>query len=176
MKTSFCNHSIRYPFHCIFILFITMTGCVTVSELLWHIPVLFILSYAGIYFSKKSRHPLLAYSLILLISCIFLIIFMTVKPIHEMIGVYISDNILYFLLQFIPYFIYTGIIAVILHFLHKKNIPFIPSGTCATSLLSAFFVLIVHAASLLSGGCTECPLNNLFMFLFGWVFYILDKI
>jgi hypothetical protein len=175
MKTNCSNRSIIQLLSGILFLFVTMTGCVSVSDLLWHIPVLLIISCACIYFSMRSRHPIFIFTAILIGSSILLLVLMAVEPVHEMIGVQVSNHVLYFLLQFIPYFLYTGIFSVIINFLRKKNIPLIPENTLGASALATVPVFIMHIGSLLSGGCIECPLNNNFVLLFGWVLSILEK-
>jgi len=153
------------------------TGCVKVSDLVNQIPALFFTSYAVTYASFIRKRITPVFLSVVSGFCVVLVIYFSVERISEALGQAIANYLTYFLIQIIPFLLYSWLVALGLVAVRKRY-PEKISGLndALLAVIPSGVVLVIYLGFLFSGFCYDCYISNTFQFVFGWPFNLLDLI
>jgi hypothetical protein len=156
---------------------VSLAGCVKVSDLMNQIPSLFVISYAVTFVALIRARLTSMFLSVVSAFCILLLVYFSVEKISETLGTEISNYVTYFLIQIIPFLLYTWLVALGLVTVRKKYPEkFQKLPIAVFSGIPAFIVLCIYLGFLFSGFCYDCYISNTFQQVFGWPFNLLDMI
>jgi hypothetical protein len=161
----------------IFIMLISFPGCIRVSDLVNQIPALFLTSYL-VSFAAFSRKRISSVFLSVVSGfCLLLLVYFSVQRISDALGTTLANYLTWFLIQIIPFLIYTWLCALGLISLRKRYPKkFHELHNALLSGIPSSIVLVLYLGFLFSGFCYDCYISNTFQHVFGWPFDLLDQI